>query len=72
MDLSDLKEMVRMTKKKEIDAFSSKIIHSQMKTILMGNNMDVMTQSLKGGNGPNLPHGSSMVNRYTKVISGSK
>ena len=34
--------------------------------------MHVMTQSLKGGDGPHLPHSLSVVNTYTKVISGSK
>ena len=34
--------------------------------------MHVMTQALKGGDGPHLPHGLSVVNMYTKVISGSK
>ena len=42
-----------------------------MKTLLLGNNMHVMTQSLKGGDG-HLPHGLSVVNTYTEVISGSK
>ena len=43
-----------------------------MKTLLLGNNMHVMTQSLKVGDGPHLPPGLSVVNMYTKVISGSK
>ena len=72
MDLTDLNEAVKTTKREEVDAFSSKIIHGQMKTLLLGNNMHVMTQSLKGGDGPHLPHGLSVVNTYTKVISGSK
>ena len=59
-------------KKEELDAFSSKIIHSQMKALLLENNMYVMTQSLKWGDGPHLPHVLSVVNMYTKVISGSK
>ena len=41
-----------MTKKEGVDAFSSKVIHSQMKAQLLGNNMPVMTQSLKGVNDP--------------------
>ena len=41
-----------------------------MKTMLLGNNMNVMTQVLKGGDGPHLPHGLSVMNTYTKVISG--
>ena len=42
-----------------------------MKTLLLANNMHVMTQSLKGGDGPHLPHGLSVVKMYTGVISGS-
>ena len=34
--------------------------------------MLVMTQSLKGGDGPHLLHGLSVVNMYTKVISEGK
>ena len=34
--------------------------------------MHVMTQSLKGGDGPHLPHSLSVVNTYTEVISESK
>ena len=72
MEPTNLKEAVKTTKEEEIDAFSSKIIHGQMKTILCGNNMHVMTQVLKGGHGPHLPHGLNVVNTYTEVISGSK
>ena len=45
--------------------FLSKIVHGQMKTLLLGNNIHVMTQ-------PHLPHGLSVMNTYTEVISGSK
>ena len=55
VDLTDLKEVVNVTKKEEIDAFSSKFTHSQIKTMLLGNNMHVMTQSLGVGDGPHLP-----------------
>ena len=72
VDPTDLNEVVKTTKKEEVDAFSSKIIHGQMKTLLLGNNMYVMTQSLKGGDGPHLPNDLSVVNTYTEVISGSK
>ena len=61
-----------MTKKQEKDVFSSKIIHGQMETMLLGHNMHVMTQSLKGVNGPPLPHGLSVMNMYTEVTFGSK
>ena len=72
VDLTNVNKAVKMTKREEIDTFSSRIIHGQMKTLLLGNNMHVMTQSLKGGDGPHLPHGLSAVNTYTKVISGHK
>ena len=52
VDPTNLNEVVKKTKKEEIDAFSSKIIDGQTKTMLLGNNMHVMTQSLKGGDGP--------------------
>ena len=71
MDPINLNEAVKMTKKEEIDAFSSNIIHSQMKTMLLGNNMHVMIQSLKWVDGPHLPHGLNMVNTYTEVTFGS-
>ena len=72
VDPTDLNEVVKSTKKEEVDAFSSKIIHDQMKTLLLGNNMHVMIQSLRVADGPHLPPGLSVVNTYTKVISGSK
>ena len=72
VDPTNLDEVVKTTKKEEVDTFLSKIIHSQMKTLLLGNNMYVMTQSLEGGEGPHLPHGLSVENIYTEVISGSK
>ena len=62
VDQTDLNEAVKMTKREEVDTFLSKIIHGQMKTLLLGNNMYVMTQSLKEGDGPHLPHGLSIVN----------
>ena len=72
VDQTNLKEVVKTTKKEEIDAFSSKIVHGQMKTMLLGNNMHVMTQSMKGGDRSHLPHGLSVANMYTEIISGSK
>ena len=68
---TDLNEAVKTTKKEEVDVFSSRIIHGQIKTLLLGNSMHVMTQSLKGGDEPHLTHGVSVVNTYTKMISGS-
>ena len=51
MDPKDLKEVVKTTKKEKIDSFLSKVIHGQMKNMLLGNNMHVMTQSVKVQNG---------------------
>ena len=62
VDLTNLKEAVKTTKKEKVDAFSSKIIHGHKKTMLLGNNMHVMTQALKGGDGPHFSHGLSVVN----------
>ena len=72
VDLTALNEAVKMTKKEKIDAFSSKIIYGHTKTLLLGNNMQVMTQSLKGGDGLHLPHSLRVVNTYTEVTSGNK
>ena len=72
VDQTDLKEAVKTIKKEEVDAFSSKEIHGHMKTMLLRNNMHVVIQVLKEGNGPHLPHGLSVVNTYTEVILGCK
>ena len=72
VDPTNLIKAVKTTKKEEVDAFLSKIIHGQMKTLLLGNSMYIMTQSPKGGDGPHLPYGLSVVNTYTQVISWSR
>ena len=72
VSLTNLNNVVKTAKREEVDTFSSKIMQSQMKTLLLGNNMHVMTQSPKGGDGCHLPLGLSVVNTYTKAISGSK
>ena len=72
VDPADLNEIDKTTKKEEVDAFLSKIIHGQKITLFLGDNLHFMTQSLKGGDGPHLPHDLSVVNTYTEVISGSK
>ena len=48
MDPTNLSEAVKTIKSEELNAFSSKIIHGQIKTMLLGNNMHVMVQTLKG------------------------
>ena len=72
VDQTNLTEAVKTIKKEEVDAFSSKVIHGWMRTMLLGNNMHVITQVLKEGYGTHLPHDLSVVNTYTNVISGGK
>ena len=40
---TDLKEAVKTTNREEVDAFLSKVIYGQMKTMLLRNNIHVMT-----------------------------
>ena len=40
--------------------------------MLLGNNMHVMAQTLKGNDGPCLPHSVSVINTYTEVTTTSK
>ena len=49
LDPSDLNEAVKTTKWEEIGAFSCKIMHGCTKTVLLGNNMYVMTQAPEKG-----------------------
>ena len=72
MDLTDLNEAVKTMKKEEIDAFSSKIIHAQMKTMFLGSNMHMMMQTLEENDRSCLPHGLSVMNTYTEMTSGNK
>ena len=71
VDPTDLNEAVKTTKREKIDAFSSQIIHSQIKALLLGNNMHVLVQTLKGDDGLCLPHSLSAMNIYNTLI-GSK
>ena len=72
MDLTDLNKAVKMTKKEEIDAFSSNIMHAWAKTVFLGSNMHMMTQTPEEGNGFHLPHWVSVMNTYTKMVTGCK
>ena len=71
MDLTDLNEADKIIKKEEIEAFSSKMIHTQTKTISLSSNMHMMMQTLEGGDGTGLPHGLSVINTYTEMTTGS-
>ena len=53
------------------DAFSSKIIHAQMKTAFNSVRLNVMTHALCAGKGP-LPPGLMIQNAYTEMCNGSK
>ena len=70
--LTDLNEAVKTMKQEEIEAFLSKIVHGHTKTVLLGNNMYLMTQAPEKGEEPCLPHLLSMVNTYTKMTTGSR
>ena len=72
MGLINLNEVVKTIRKEEINTFSSKIIHAQTKIILLGSNMHVMIQTLEEGEEPCLHHGLSIMNTYTKMMTGSK
>ena len=72
MDPTDLKEAVRTTKKEEINTFSSKIIHTQTKTMFLSSNMHVITQTLEKEDGSCLPHGLNVMNTYTEMTTRSK
>ena len=69
MDLTNLNEAVKTMKKENIDAFSSKILHTWTKTMSLGSNMHVMMQSLEEEEGCCLPHGWSVMNLYTEMTT---
>ena len=52
LGLTDLNEAVKTMKGEEMEAFSSKIVHGHTKTVLLGNNMYVMTQAQEKGKEP--------------------
>ena len=56
---------------KTIDAFSSHVIHTKMRTAYTGEGINVMTQALCVED-RSLPHGLMVQNVYTKLHSGSK
>ena len=72
MGPTNLNEAIKTIKKEEIQAFSSKIIHTQTKTIFLGDNMHMMMQTLEGGDGPCFPYGLSIMSTYTEMTTGSK
>ena len=71
-DLTDLNEAMKTMKQEEIEALLSKIIHAHTRTVLLGNNMYVMTQAPEKGEELCLSHGLSVANAYTEMTTGSK
>ena len=69
---TSLNEAVKTMKWEEIEAFSSKSVHGPKKTVLLANNMYVMTQTSEKDEEPHLPHGLSVVNTYTEMSTGSR
>ena len=59
-------------KQEEIEAFSSKTVHGHTKTVLLGNNMYIITHAPEKGEEPYLPHGLNVANTYTKMATGSR
>ena len=48
MDPTNLNEAIKTTKREKINAFSSKIMHTQTKTMFLGNDKYIMMQALEG------------------------
>ena len=69
---ANLNRVVKTINKEEIEAFLSKIIHAQTKTMFLSSNMHTMKQSLEGDDEACLPHGLSVMNTYTKVTTRSR
>ena len=71
VDPVEYNEIVTTKDSEMINAFSSRIIHTRVKTALMGVRSNVMTQALCIDEGP-LPQGLTIQNTYTEMCSGSK
>ena len=72
VDPTNLNKAVKMAKMEEIDTFSPQIIHSQTKTMLLGKNMYVMMQTLKGVMDTACLMAWVSWMAYTEVITGSR
>ena len=71
LDSTEYNEVVTTKGSQTIDAFSSRIIHAQMKTTFTGVRLNVMTHALHAEEGL-LPQGLMVQNAYTKMHNGSK
>ena len=71
MDPAEYDEVVNTKDSETINAFSSRIIHTQTKTMFTGVRLNVMTHALHAEEG-SLPQGLLVHNAYTKMQNGSK
>ena len=71
LDPTEYNEVVTTKGSKMIDVFSSKIIHTQMKTTFTGGSLNVMTHTLCADEGP-LPQGLMIQNAYTEMWNSRK
>ena len=72
MSPTHLDQAIKTMRKEEVDAFLSKNIHTQKKTMFLGNNMHMMMQTFEEKDVSCLPHGLSVMNTYTEMTIGSK
>ena len=70
-DPTDYDDIITTKETKTIDAFSSWVIHTKMKTAHWGKGTNVMTQALCIEDS-SLPLGSGSANTYTELCKGSK
>ena len=70
--MTDLNQVVKTMKWEDIEASSSKIVHGHTNTVLLGNNMYVITQAPEKGKEPCVSHGLSMANTYTEMATQSR
>ena len=66
LDSNDYVEIVTTKEAETIDAFSSRVIHTKMKTAHQGEGINVMTQALHIEDG-SLPQGLMVQNAYTEL-----
>ena len=71
LDSTEYNEVVTTKGSETIDAFSSRIIHVQMKTAFTSVRLNVMTHTLHMEEG-SLLQGLMIQNAYTKMCNGSK
>ena len=71
LDSTEYNEVVTTKSSEMIDAFSSRIIHAQTKTVFTGVRLNVMTCTLCVEEGP-LPQRLMIQKAYTKMGNGSK